>query len=100
MPDEKNVFASFFPTPGMEAKVESVLRQMIAPTRSETGNTRYDLFKAAEPLSFHLFESYVDDAALAAHRQTDHYKRYREAISPLLEKPIAVTIMQPVDVKS
>ncbi|MFJ1260090.1 putative quinol monooxygenase [Cupriavidus sp. CuC1] len=100
MMQEKNVIASFYPIQGLEDQVESVLRGMIVPTRSEPGNTRYDLYKVAEPVSFHLFESYANDNALATHRQTTHYKAYREAITSLLRDPIGVLVMAPVDVKS
>jgi quinol monooxygenase YgiN len=101
MSKSKNVIASFYPRPDQVAQVEAVLRGMVAPTRAEPGNTRYDLFKASsEPPAFHLFESYQDESALAAHRETPHYKHYRATIMPLLTQAIAVLVMDPIDVKS
>ena len=47
--------------------------------------------------SFHLFEVYKDSAALDFHRNTSHYKNYRSKIVDLLDKPIAVKILKPVD---
>ena len=101
MSKSKNVVASFYPLSDQGAQVEAVLRGMVAPTRAEPGNNRYDLFKASsEPLAFHLFESYRDEEALAAHRETPHYKHYRATITPLLAQAIGVLLMDPIDAES
>ena len=36
---------SFFPNPGQENEVETILRCMVGPTRGEPGNEIYDLYK-------------------------------------------------------
>jgi quinol monooxygenase YgiN len=101
MSKTKNVVASFYPLSDQGAQVEAVLRGMVAPTRAEPGNNRYDLFKASsEPLAFHLIESYRDEDALAAHRETPHYKHYRATITPLLSQAIGVLLMDPIDTKN
>ena len=91
------VFASFHPKPGMEARVEQILRGMVGPTRREPGNEVYDLYKTAGdgdgPLSFHLFERYEDADALQAHRETEHYKAYRAEIPDFLAEPIGVLVL-------
>lgn len=92
------VFASFSPKPGHEADVEKILRGMTGPTRREPGNRIYDLYEDAQG-GFHLFELYIDEAAIEAHRATPHYKAYRAAIADLLAQPIAVKILTGVDVK-
>jgi quinol monooxygenase YgiN len=92
------VFASFTPKPGLEADVEKILRTMTGPTRGEAGNRVYDLYKDSRG-EFHLFELYVDQAAVEAHRATAHYKSYRAAIADLLAEPIAVKILTGLDVK-
>jgi quinol monooxygenase YgiN len=93
------VFASFLPRPGNEPDVEKILRAMTAPTRSEPGNRIYDLYKDAQG-AFHLFELYVDQAAVEAHRATAHYKAYRAAIADLLAEPIAVKMLTGLDVRN
>lgn len=93
------VFASFSSKPGHEADVEKILRTMTGPTRGEPGNRVYDLYKDARG-GFHLFELYVDQAAVEAHRATAHYKAYRAAIADLLAEPIAVEILTGLDVKA
>lgn len=99
----KLVFVRFLPQTGQEDAVEKILRGMLTPTRAEEGNQIYDLFKTESPegrVIYHLLERYVDDAAVAFHRETAHYKAYREAVVPLLEDPISVSFLTPLDVKA
>jgi quinol monooxygenase YgiN len=92
------VFASFYPKANQESQVQEILKGMVDPTRSEPGCLRYDLYTSTKDgVSFHLFENYVDAAALDFHRQTTHYKSYRSVIEALLEKPIAVVVMDPIN---
>jgi quinol monooxygenase YgiN len=94
------VFVRFFPKAGQEAAVESILRAMIGKTRSEPGCRRYDFYRAAPAPSgtmFCLVERYADDAAIQAHRATEHYQDYRARIMELLERPIDVTLLEPLD---
>jgi quinol monooxygenase YgiN len=100
--DPVMVFASFEPKDGEEAAVERILRGMVAPTRSEPGNQIYDLFMAENDQgkqTFHLFEKYDDAEALAAHRETDHYKHYRATIADHLAGPIGVAVLKAVDAR-
>lgn len=94
------VLATFEPLADQRDQVETILRGMVGPTRAEEGNEIYDLYSSGDgdELSFHLFERYVDDDALQAHRQTDHYQAYRAAIGDLLASPIAVVLMTGHDV--
>ena len=96
------VFVRFLPAVGNEAKVEEILRGMIAPTRAEPGNLRYDLLKtknAEGRVIYHLLEQYESDEAVAAHRETEHYKAYRPNVMPLLEDPISIQFLEPLDAK-
>lgn len=75
---------------------------MVAATRAEPGNRRYDLFKSADASGatpFYLVEHYADEAAVAAHRETAHYQQYRADILPLLEQPPQVQLLQAIDSK-
>ena len=96
------VFVRFFVKPGAEASAESILRRMVAATRAEPGCRCYDLFRSLTPdgsLLLVLIEQYRDDAAIAAHRETSHYKVYRSEIPELLSQPIEVTRLEPLDVR-
>jgi quinol monooxygenase YgiN len=90
------VIATFAPVDGRQGHVRMILGAMVQPTRAEPGCLQYDLYENAD--GFLLFERYDDDAAVEAHRATDHYVAYRAAIGDLLAGPIGVTITHPVDV--
>lgn len=96
------VFASFRPNPGSEDAVEELLRWMVGHTRAEEGCERYDLYrrKGGEFVSFHLVERYRDQAALEAHRATDHYVEYRAKIADMLAAPIDVVVLDPIDARA
>jgi len=94
------IIARFQPRPGAADKVERILRGMVAPTRSEPGCQRYDLYRTgnAEAAAYCLIERYVDEAAVQAHRESAHYKAYRAGIMDLLAQPIDVALLTPLDV--
>src|SRR3546814_15884804 len=60
---------------------------MLTPSRAEAGNLRYDLWQdQAEPARFVLDELYRDAAAVAAHRDTAHFRAYLARINDLAER--------------
>jgi (4S)-4-hydroxy-5-phosphonooxypentane-2,3-dione isomerase len=75
-------------TPGEEERVADVLRAMVPLTRAEPGCIQYTAHRSVDdPRRFFLFEEYVDEAALQAHTETDHFQRHviGEAV-PRLER--------------
>jgi quinol monooxygenase YgiN len=93
-----SVFASFRPLPGREGDVRDLLTWMVERTRAEPGCERYDLYEERDAGgALHLFERYRDQAALEAHRQTDHYVEYRRRIVDMLGEPIGVVVLDAVD---
>ena len=93
-----SVVATFIPKEGQENAVEVILRGMVKPTRNEPGCLRYELYRAAGPeLQFVLIEAYADQAALEAHRATEHYKSYRSRIVDALGEPIKVAVLNTID---
>jgi quinol monooxygenase YgiN len=92
------IFATFMPKPGCEREVRLTLDALVSPTRRESGCLRFDLHAGVGPhATFHLFEVFADEQAVDAHRDTDHYRRYRAAVMPLLQTPPAVVRMTPID---
>ncbi|HHH45787.1 MAG TPA: antibiotic biosynthesis monooxygenase [Thiotrichales bacterium] len=54
----------------------------------EPGNLRFDVLQSEEdPARFVLYEVYVDEAAAAAHKETDHYLRWREKVADWMAEP-------------
>ncbi|MCW5747005.1 MAG: antibiotic biosynthesis monooxygenase [Alphaproteobacteria bacterium] len=55
--------------------VADILRRMAIAVRAEPGVLRFDPHRsAANDHVFFLYELFADDAAFAAHQQTDHFK--------------------------
>lgn len=93
-----SVFASFRPRGGSEAALRSLLTWMVERTRAEPGCDRYDLYEEREAGGvLHLFERYRSQGALEAHRASDHYVEYRRQVADLLEEPIGVVVLDPIE---
>ncbi|WP_420992274.1 putative quinol monooxygenase [Cupriavidus sp. 30B13] len=82
---------------GREVELETLLRGLTAPSRAESGNLRYDLWRDIEnPRQFVLDELYQDEAAIDSHRATGHFQDYRSRIGDLAER--MAVVVRPVDV--
>ena len=54
----------------------------------EPGNLRFDVLRSAdEPSRFFLYEVYESEEAVAAHKETPHYKKWRETVADWMAKP-------------
>ncbi|TPG57616.1 (4S)-4-hydroxy-5-phosphonooxypentane-2,3-dione isomerase [Ewingella americana] len=54
----------------------------------EPGNLRFDVLQdEQEPTRFYIYEAYVDNAAVAAHKKTPHYLQCVEALEGLMTGP-------------
>ncbi|MGQ9616552.1 MAG: antibiotic biosynthesis monooxygenase [Spirochaetota bacterium] len=54
----------------------------------EPGNMRFDILQSRDdPSSFLMYEAYESDESAAAHKETEHYKVWREAVEPWMAKP-------------
>ena len=91
------VIARFAPHPEKRSDLQALLEGMVAPTRSEAGCRSYNLYQVSDGGDLVLIERYDDQAALEHHRTTGHYLNYRAQLSPLLARPISVTVLSPVD---
>jgi autoinducer 2-degrading protein len=57
-------------------------------TRLERGNLRFDVSQAEEdPARFLLYEVYHTKQDFAAHQQTPHYLRFKEAVADWMAQP-------------
>lgn len=97
MPTPVKIVAILTALTGREAKLRALLETMLAPSRAEPGNRRYDLWTdPATPGRFVLDELYADADAVAAHRATPHFQTYLSQIEALAERqafvldPVAV----------
>ncbi|GAB2941901.1 (4S)-4-hydroxy-5-phosphonooxypentane-2,3-dione isomerase [Hafnia psychrotolerans] len=54
----------------------------------EPGNLRFDVLQdEQEPTRFYIYEAYVDDTAVAAHKKTPHYLQCVEALEGIMTGP-------------
>ena len=54
----------------------------------EVGIARFDVVQQSDdPTRFVLVEVYRDELAPAAHRETAHYAKWRDAVAPMMAEP-------------
>lgn len=64
-------------------KAQSVLNSK--GSLQEPGVLRFDVCQQTDdPCRFVLYEVYKDEAAVAAHKETAHYKAWRDAVNPMM----------------
>jgi autoinducer 2-degrading protein len=54
----------------------------------EPGNVRFDVLQSADdPTRFVLYEAYASPERAAAHKATQHYAAWRDAVAPWMAEP-------------
>jgi autoinducer 2-degrading protein len=54
----------------------------------ESGNRRFDVLQSADdPTRFVLYEAYESAAEAARHKESEHYKRWRETVADWMAQP-------------
>lgn len=70
-------------------------------SRKEPGNMRFDVLQCTDdPARFMLYEAYESKGAAAAHKNTEHYKKWRETVAGWMAQPregVPHNVIQPVD---
>ncbi|MFX0091112.1 MAG: putative quinol monooxygenase [Candidatus Hodarchaeota archaeon] len=57
-------------------------------TRKEPGNLRFDVLECVDdPGKFFLYEVYREEKDVGAHKETSHYKKWRETVAEMMAKP-------------
>jgi quinol monooxygenase YgiN len=70
---------------GKEAEFEGVFAELApAVAANEPGNSYYRLFRTAEAGVYKVLECYDDDAAVEAHRASDHFRTLGAKLGPCL----------------
>jgi quinol monooxygenase YgiN len=83
--------------PGRAGELRTLLDGMVVSSRAEPGNLQYDLWRDhADAGRFVLMELYADDAAVAAHRASPHFKNYLAKINDLAER--TAIVLDPLEV--
>ncbi len=82
------VIATWIARDGEEEEVERAIRQLVEPSRAEPGCIAYVPHRLRDDArTFVLFEQYEDEAAYAAHTESEHFRRFAlERGIPRLER--------------
>jgi quinol monooxygenase YgiN len=80
------VVAKLTVKPGMEKDFEAVAKELVAKVRaSEPGCLLYALHRSETPNVYVFMERYVDQAAVEAHRGTDHFRSLGRKMGEYME---------------
>jgi quinol monooxygenase YgiN len=72
--------------PGVEKEFEAVARELVAKVRaSEPGCRLYALHRGEAPHTYVFMERYADQAAVDAHRATEHFKTLGRKMGEYME---------------
>lgn len=97
MPGPVKIVAILAARPGKTNELKALVLGMVAASRAEPGNLRWDVWQdQAEPGRFVLDELYKDEAAVAAHRETAHFRDYLARINDLAER--TALVLDPAEV--
>jgi len=73
---------------GREEDFEKASLENRKETRKEEGNFRFDVLQQNEdPSRFFLYEVYSNTEAVAAHKETPHYLKWRDTVAPWMAEP-------------
>ena len=74
--------------PGQESDFLIASRLNQAGARQEAGNLRFDIFRSRSNPSHFLFaEAYDSEDSVNQHRETPHFLKWLETVTPLLVEP-------------
>jgi len=91
------IFARFHAGPGQEREVAETLRNVLAPSRDETGCLSIQAFRSVrDPRLFYIHSRWKDEAAFDRHATLPHTLRFVERMEPLLDHPLEVTRAEPI----
>lgn len=83
--------------PEFTAEFEKITEYNHINSRKEEGNVRFDvLHDNNDPNKYILYEVYRDKEAAAAHKETEHYKKWKEAVAPMMATPRSSILTTPL----
>ena len=79
------IIATIRVLPGKESEFEGVFAELApAVHANEAGNSYYKLFRTSETGVYKVLECYDDEAAVDAHRASDHFRSIGAKLGPCL----------------
>ncbi len=83
------IIAVLYAKPECVKEVEEIGKSLVAPSRADAGNIKYEFFKDALADGVFVFcEQWQDDASLNAHMNTPVFKAAAAKLEKTLAKPM------------
>ncbi len=71
----------------VDAFIEASLKNQTGSVK-EVGSVRFDILQdPKDPTRFVLYEVFVSDAAVAVHKETEHYLAWRDTVAEMMAEP-------------
>jgi quinol monooxygenase YgiN len=94
----RGVVATIKVKPGMEKEFEAVAKELVAKVNAnEPGCKLYALHVGEAPHTYVFMERYVDQAAVEAHRATEHFKTLGRKMGEFMDGRPEVLRLREVD---
>lgn len=91
------IVAKLVAQPGKRDELVEVLKGMLPAVQAEAGTLTYIMHTcAAEPDAVYFYETYADDAALAAHSKSDAMKAAGPALAQVLAGRPQITVLEEI----
>jgi quinol monooxygenase YgiN len=89
---ERFIFARFHARPGYDNALETALRNVIGPTRQESGCLSIHAFRSIKDARlFYIHSRWVDEAAFDNHAGLPHTVQFVEEVQPLIDHELDPT---------
>ncbi|MFX0204692.1 MAG: putative quinol monooxygenase [Candidatus Hodarchaeota archaeon] len=71
-----------------DAFIEATLENARNTRAKEPGNLRFDVLQCLDDENrFFLYECYMDEGGMGAHKDTSHYQKWRDEVEKMMAKP-------------
>ncbi len=94
---EVRVIARAVAREGKTAELKTLLRGLVAPTRTEEGCKFYELFESNIPGLFYFNELWQSQEHLDAHAASAHFTEILGKAKPLLREPMEVNFIKKIE---
>jgi quinol monooxygenase YgiN len=89
------IVATFQAKPEAAERLQARLQALAVPSREEEGCLSYRLYVDPEdPAAMVMVEQWADEAAIAAHNQSEHLQAFVKVSPELLAAPVSVEVLQ------
>jgi quinol monooxygenase YgiN len=90
------IFGRFHAREGQEDAVAAALREVLGPSREESGCVFLQHYRSIrDPRLFHVYSQWTDEAAFERHAQLPHTARFLDKVQKLIDHPLDVTRARP-----